>query len=343
MSLSPLGEAPVGTDLSADHGSLEIGPVIATYVLAVITVGLRFYTRLRVQGQRIAADDWMIVGALLAVTACFALIVIAVELMRVLFAFVVLYVLTVPLIKLSVLLFYRRIFGMTYPIWFCVFLTIGYFLSGTIAFLACCRPVSYFWTQFEERSGGKCVFNLYPFYISHAAINVATDGIILLVPIPIVWKLQMRWTQKLMLSGIFLVGGFVLIASLIRIYYITFLRTSADYTWVMGKFFVWSSVEPCIGILCACLPTLHPLLRLVIARMFGTSTGRYGGVPKKKQEVANKRTFIRRPRPLDWDETLLTTHDIQVEMSGVRRDHAEDGQITVDMEFRIVEESNQLK
>ncbi|KAJ5285518.1 hypothetical protein N7524_000824 [Penicillium chrysogenum] len=226
MSLSPLGEAPVGTDLSADHGSLEKGPVIATYILAVLAVGLRFYTRLRVQGQRIAADDWMIVGALLAVTSCFALILVvsghhglgrhiwsvppaeAVELMRVLFAFVVLYVLTIPLIKLSVLLFYRRIFGMTYPIWFCVFLTIGYFLSGTIAFLACCRPVSYFWTQFAERSGGKCVFNLYPFYVSHAAINVATDGIILLVPIPIVWKLQMRWTQKLMLSGIFLVGGF---------------------------------------------------------------------------------------------------------------------------------------
>lgn len=131
----------------------------------------------------------------------------AVELMRVLFSFVVLYVLTVPLIKLSVLLFYRRIFGMTYTIWFCVFLTIGYFISGTIAFLACCRPVSYFWTQFAEHSGGKCVFNLYPFYVTHAAINVATDGIILLVPIPIVWKLQMRWTQKLMLSGIFLVGG----------------------------------------------------------------------------------------------------------------------------------------
>jgi hypothetical protein len=138
----------------------------------------------------------------------------AVELMRVLFAFVVLYVLTIPLIKLSVLLFYRRIFGMTYPIWFCVFLTIGYFLSGTIAFLACCRPVSYFWTQFAERSGGKCVFNLYPFYVSHAAINVATDGIILLVPIPIVWKLQMRWTQKLMLSGIFLVGGLCVIPKL---------------------------------------------------------------------------------------------------------------------------------
>ena len=104
---------------------------------------------------------------------------------------------------------------------------------------------------------------------------------------------------------------------------------------------MWSSIEPCIGILCACLPTLHPLIRAVISRVFGNTSARYVG--SRNQEATNKKTFIRRQRPLDWDETLLTTHDIQVEMSGVRRDrHTEDGHITVDMEFQIVEESNQL-
>lgn len=64
MSHNPLGEPPPGTDLSANHGSLNIDPVIATYALAVTAVGLRFYTRVRVQAVRIAADDWMIVAAL---------------------------------------------------------------------------------------------------------------------------------------------------------------------------------------------------------------------------------------------------------------------------------------
>lgn len=133
----------------------------------------------------------------------------------------------------------------------------------------------------------------------------------------------------------------VCIASLIRIYYITFLRTE-DLTWIVGEVFIWSSIEPCIGILCACLPTLHPLFRSIVSRMFRSRMGRYVQA-SRKQEAANKRTLVRRPRPLDWDETLLTTHNIQVEMSGIRRDHADDGQITVDMDFRIVEESNQLK
>ncbi|OQE39179.1 hypothetical protein PENCOP_c007G05044 [Penicillium coprophilum] len=359
MSLSPFGEPPPGTDLSADHGSRNNAAVITTFVLATIAVGLRFYTRYRVQSVRVAADDWMIVGAFLAVTASLILTVLGgyhglgkhvwivpipevVETMRILFVYVLLYVVTVPLIKLSILLFYRRIFGMTYTIWFCVFLTTGYFVSCIIAFLVCCRPVSYYWTQYADPSGGKCIFDLYPFYIGNAAANVATDGIILLVPIPLVWKLQMRKTQKLLLSGIFLLGGFVCIASIIRIYYMTFLKNSPDVTWIMGDVFIWSSVEPSIGIVCACLPTLHPLLRSFIARVFGSSTGRYAEA-SSNQESVKKKIFVRRPTPLDWDESLLSTRDVQVEMSGVRRNHSDDGKITVDTDFRIAEESNQLK
>ncbi|KAJ5592388.1 hypothetical protein N7537_009292 [Penicillium hordei] len=330
MSLSPLGEPPAGTNLNADHGKLNYAPVIATYSLAVITVGLRFYTRFRVQTVKIGADDWVIAAALLPATAGLVLLVRAnaynglgkhvwsippnevVEMMRILFIFILFYVLTTPLVKLSILLFYRRIF------------------------------VSYYWTQFAEPSGGRCVFKIYPFLVTQATVNMATDVLILVVPIPILWNLQMRRPQKILLSGIFLVGGIVCIASFIRIYYITFLKTPYDYTWVIGNFYLWSSIEPSIGILCACLPTLYPLLRSIVARISGNSLRRYSEA-LRNQDTASKRIYIGRQRPLDWDETLLTTHDVQVEMSGTRRDNAQDRHITVDTEFRIVEESNQLK
>jgi predicted secreted protein len=63
MALSPFGEPPPGTDLSADHGTRNNAAVITTFVLAAIAVGLRFYTRFRVQIVQVAADDWMIVAA----------------------------------------------------------------------------------------------------------------------------------------------------------------------------------------------------------------------------------------------------------------------------------------
>lgn len=128
--------------------------------------------------------------------------------MKIMFAYVLIYVVTVPLIKLSILLFYRRIFGMTWSIGFCIFLTAGYFISCNIAFLTCCRPVSFYWTQYADpSSGGKCVFDLYPFYIGNAAANVTTDVLILLVPIPLTWRLQMRKSQKILIIGIFLLGS----------------------------------------------------------------------------------------------------------------------------------------
>lgn len=136
--------------------------------------------------------------------------------MRILFAFVIIYVISAPLIKLSIILFYRRIFGMTYSIWFCVFLSVGYFVSGIIAYLVCCRPVSYYWTKFTNPDGGKCVYNIYHFYISYASVNVFTDLAILLVPIPIVWSLQMRRTQKLLVCGILLIGGLCVTSPLVK-------------------------------------------------------------------------------------------------------------------------------
>lgn len=44
----------------------------------------------------------------------------------------------------------------------------------------------------------------------------------------------------------------------------------------MSDSFVWSCVEPCIGIVCACLPTLRPLLRRIFPRfiLWGSSSKR---------------------------------------------------------------------
>ncbi|CAL5867485.1 uncharacterized protein PFLUO_LOCUS1704 [Penicillium psychrofluorescens] len=360
MSQSPFGEAPAGIDLSESHLGRNNAAVITTYILAALAVLLRFYARLKIQQAKIAADDWMIFASLLSVTGSLICTIIGgnyglgkhvwavpilnvVEVVRILFIYVILYIANVPLIKLSIILFYRRIFGMTKLMWFCIFLTVGYFVSCMIAFLVCCRPVSYYWTQYVDPSGGKCVYNLYPFYIGNAAANVTTDVIILLVPIPMVWKLQMKSTQKLLISGIFMLGGFVCVASLIRIYFMTFLESSLDVTWTMGNVFIWSSVEPCIGIVCACLPTLQPLLRYTIARVFGTSRERYmNNSEPVAPALVNRKSMRRKPnKPLDWDEALLTTSAVQVEMGDVRTDGSEDGKITVNTDFRMGEEQRQ--
>lgn len=42
------------------------------------------------------------------------------------------------------------------------------------------------------------------------------------------------------------------------------LKTDPDITYVMGTIYVWSEVEPCLGIICACFPALQPFVRFIL-------------------------------------------------------------------------------
>jgi hypothetical protein len=56
----------------------------------------------------------------------------------------------------------------------------------------------------------------------------------------------------------------VCFASLYRIITITRLVQTNDISWAKSDVFIWSSVEPSIGIISGCLPTLRPLLSQVL-------------------------------------------------------------------------------
>ncbi|OJJ37785.1 hypothetical protein ASPWEDRAFT_50858 [Aspergillus wentii DTO 134E9] len=249
--------------------------------IATVFVGLRFWARTTSSTASLAYDDWFLLGALAFAYGTGVCCILggaygigkhiwAVDendvlmSMKIIFAYVILYATTVPMVKLSVLLLYRRIFQLTWTLYFCAFLSIGYAISVSTAISLACVPTSFFWTQWVyPLSGGHCRINLYEFYLWNGVANLFTDVIILCLPMPIVWGLQMPRGQKLAISGIFLLGGFVCVATIVRIWTITKMKSSVDITWVIGDAMIWSNVEPCVGIVSACLPTLRPLLRRI--------------------------------------------------------------------------------
>ncbi|KAJ5667277.1 hypothetical protein N7507_003141, partial [Penicillium longicatenatum] len=113
--------------------------------------------------------------------------------------------------------------------------------------------------RYVDPDGGKSLFNISHFYIANAAVNVASDG---KIPMPITWKLQMRIFQKLLVCRIFLLGGFVIGASIIRTSSLTRLKHSHDISWVRGSMAMWSQNEISVAVICACLPTLQPIFRI---------------------------------------------------------------------------------
>lgn len=135
----------------------------------------------------------------------------------------------------------------------------------------------------------------------------------------------------------------VCVASIVRIYYMTFLANSVDITWIMGDVFIWSSVEPCIGILCACLPTLKPLLRYAMNHISSSngskntdSSNTVSGKGSSRREGMGRR----RKMPLDWDEAQLTTHAVQIQMQDTKKHDTDDDGITIEREFRMEEENH---
>ena len=78
---------------------------------------------------------------------------------------------------------------------------------------------------------------------------------------------------------------------------------SADVTWNSSQSFIWSSVEPNIGIVCACLPTLRPLMRRSLPNWFASSSVTHSPLGASSVPTISKV----RTRPLRQADTLEDT------------------------------------
>lgn len=109
--------------------------------------------------------------------------------------------------KISILLFYIRIFS------FRNFRILAYIVGGIVishgigVFFAAifqCSPITYTWDK--TIIGGSC-FDQEAFYRYVSPPNIVTDVLILVMPLPYVWKLQTQVEQKVALTGVFLLGS----------------------------------------------------------------------------------------------------------------------------------------
>lgn len=87
----------------------------------------------------------------------------------------------------------------------CALASFIYALSVWLPMTVACRPLRHFWDQYTGTSNGKCMDYL-SMWIITGICSAALDLVILLLPIPRVWSLQMSWTRKLGVMGILALG-----------------------------------------------------------------------------------------------------------------------------------------
>lgn len=129
---------------------------------------------------------------------------------KVQWAFEFVYSITITTVKLSVLLFYHRVFpnsATTLKFKFGLYTLAGLsVILGLGTFIGCvfeCDLTDLYW---DRTSYGLCI-NLKAFLLSTAILNLFTDILILILPISVVWKLQVSKSHKVAVSGMFLLGG----------------------------------------------------------------------------------------------------------------------------------------
>ncbi|PSR80805.1 hypothetical protein BD289DRAFT_340599, partial [Coniella lustricola] len=171
-----------------------------------------------------------------------------------------LYFLNAVLTKTALLMLYHRVFGVSRKFSFalCVaeVLVVSYFLVCVVLSIVGCQPVSYFW---DKTGQGKC-FNEVMFFRANGIANMLLDVMVLTLPLPMVWRLNLALRQKLAVTGIFLLGSFTCVVSVFRI--VAFEKSNqADPTYTTINTAMWSSIEQSLGIMCTCLPTLRPIFR----------------------------------------------------------------------------------
>ncbi|KAL5364389.1 putative integral membrane protein [Aspergillus floccosus] len=125
-----------------------------------------------------------------------------------------------------------------------------------------CKPIDFFWDRMTKR--GTCLdpdllLGIVYLYTVMAAVTDFTIG---LLPIFMIWNLQMRRRTKFSLAVIL---GLGIVASSAVIIRIPFLQTfkDEDFLYATWQISIWSNVEANLGIAAGSMSTIRPLIRKI--------------------------------------------------------------------------------
>ncbi|ETS74657.1 hypothetical protein PFICI_13141 [Pestalotiopsis fici W106-1] len=296
MSATQSGSANI-----PDRGPSVFAVTTATLVLASVFVAARLYTRLTIVRQ-FSWDDWFIILAWAFAFAVGFTIDLGTKnglgkhdsdiaagdwntLRRCEYAFSVLYNPALMATKTSILIFYLRLSRNTQQVlrlasWAVLIVVNVAGVVLTFLNIFQCRPIR---AAFDRYPGEAQCIPLLTEFLCSAPVNIVTDLAILALPLPVLTGMRLPFRQKIILIVTFTLGIFVTVVDVVRIYYLQQAITSvspvtssnpeatfgdqAEFAWNASLSLMWSSVEVNVGITCACIPTLKPLIVRILPAM----------------------------------------------------------------------------
>ncbi|KPM42684.1 hypothetical protein AK830_g3836 [Neonectria ditissima] len=216
-----MGATEMSDYFSQSREPILIAVVIVLLSLSVLMVGLRMMCRMMIKD--VGLDDYAAVVALMCVIGSGVAMIsmtryglgrhestIPPETMvlyhRGFWVSITFYMMSLYWVKLSFLLNYYRLMSvsnMRLVILAAMIILTVWAVSQAIMGFVQCIPLQAVW---DPRIKANCIPNRTTWWYFNGVFNIVTDFAILLLPLPIVWKLLLPLSQKIILMGIFGLG-----------------------------------------------------------------------------------------------------------------------------------------
>ncbi|USW53299.1 hypothetical protein Slin15195_G066180 [Septoria linicola] len=287
MSVSPSvkANASPGEVAQGSSGFVEHGQVITLYaingvflslaVFAVTCRAIALYLKRSAGGW----DDWTTFFCLAPTVALAALTSVQARgiytgpgtgqtpfawLQRILIETWVIQILTITslyVFKLSICIRYLRIADNLYSCFWrftmaMIALLTAHYISSFVVWGVQCVPAQRYW---DPTVPGRCIRQS-SWILSVNGVNLATDVMVLILPIYPVAKLRLPPKQRLAILAIFTVGGLSTIAGCLRFYHLyRFDRMIGNLGANTLDIEIWCFIEITLGMFCACMPAFRNL------------------------------------------------------------------------------------
>ncbi|WYZ33894.1 hypothetical protein EsH8_I_000170 [Colletotrichum jinshuiense] len=267
--------------LAEDSGGTLTAIAIAFAVLTTVFLALRLYAK-RFTAGGYGVDDYFLAAAYVVDLGMCAVGIVMVRVggvgrhvefveefhpalltgwAKCILAFELIYFASIALPKMGIVCLYLRIFN-----WKGMMRTISYALLAVLAatslsfiLTACfqCTPIAFWWDR--TIPGGRCV-DVQAFFHAQAIPGFVLDLFIMALPMQTIWGLKLPTHKRIALVGIFMVGSFGIVASVIRAFIFFGTAAFTDRTWASVGLVGWSIIETGTYIIAACLPHLKPMI-----------------------------------------------------------------------------------
>ena len=244
------------------------------------------------------------------------------------YAFTILYNPALMATKTSILMFYLKIskgpqrFLRIFSYVVLAMVNIGGIIVTFFSAFQCRPPRAAYDLSVQNPS---CI-SILSIYLASAPLNVASDLAILVLPIPVLTGVRMPGKQKTIIVFLFALGIFVTIIDVVRIYYLQLAANESQAQQIQSTprsldhstasiALLWSTIEVNVGIICACIPIMKPLIALLLPRLlFHRGNDRELASPSN-QYASKEDNQQRQPRMIGEsavaDTRVLTTSHVQ--------------------------------